>query len=130
MESDFFNSIDPKPTLLALGCGRASAARREGRLGERETSVVKKVYFDRAGLCEARLSWHGNNTPVCFPAIARSELIAAFAGLTRIRIKVGAAIHTVRLRGGRSLGARLSGVRQDQHQTHRKAGNEAHGGLR
>jgi hypothetical protein len=35
---------------------------------------------------------------VSFSAIAQSELIAAFAGLTRIRIKVGAVIHTVRLR--------------------------------
>jgi hypothetical protein len=83
----------------------------------------KKVYFDRAGLCEALLSWHSNHAPVTFSAIARSELITAFAGLTRIRIKVGAAIHTVRLRAGRSLGACLSGVRQDQDQTHRKAGN-------
>ena len=65
-----YDANDPKRTLRALGCGRASAARREGRLGERETSVVKKVYFDRASLCEALLSWHGNNAPVCFPAIA------------------------------------------------------------
>jgi hypothetical protein len=50
-------------------------------------------------------------------------LIAAFAGLTPIRIKVGAAIHTVRLRVGRSLGVRLSRGRQDQRQPHRKAGN-------
>src|SRR5262249_475991 len=59
----------------------------------------------------------------------RSELVAAFAGLTRKGIKVGAAIHTVSLRVGRTLGARLSGVRQYQDQTHRKAGNQAHGGL-
>ena len=67
--------------------------------------VVKKVYFDRAGLCEALLSWHGNHAPVSSSAITRSESIAAFAGLTRKGIKVGAAIYTVRLRGGRSLGA-------------------------
>jgi hypothetical protein len=64
----------------------------------------------------------GNHAPVVLSAIARSELIAAFAGFTRIRIKVRAAIHTVRLRVGRSLGVRLSGVRQDWHQTHGKAG--------
>src|SRR5215467_8771180 len=121
---------DPKRTLRVLGCSRASAARREGRRGERDTSVVKKrdtsvvkkVYFDRASLCEALLSWHDNHDPVRSSAIARSELIAAFAGLTRKGIKVGGAIHTVRLRVRRSLGARLSGVRQDQHQTYRKAG--------
>jgi hypothetical protein len=50
-------------------------------------------------------------------------LIAAFARLARIWIKVGVAIHTVRLRVGRRLGVRLTGVRQDRHQTHRKAGN-------
>src|SRR5262249_7028864 len=103
-------------------CGRASAARREGRLGKRETSVVKKVYFDRASLCEALLSWHGNKAPVSRSAITRSELIAAFAGLTGKGIKLGAAIQAVRLRAVRSLGARWSGVRQDQNQTHRKAG--------
>src|SRR5262249_30298820 len=118
---------DPKRTLRALGCDRASAARCGGR--DAQTSVVKKVYFDRAGLCEAFLSWHSNHAPVPFSAIARSELIAAFARLPRIGIKVGAAIHTVRLRAGRSLGARLSGVRQDQDQTHRKAGNKAHAGI-
>jgi hypothetical protein len=54
---------------------------------------------------------HGNHAPVSFSAIARSELIAAFAGLTRIRIKVSVAIHKVRLRVGRSLSVRLIGVR-------------------
>jgi hypothetical protein len=91
--------------------------------------VVNKVYFDRAGLCEALLSWHSNHAPVAFSAIARSELIAAFAGLTRIGIKVGTVIKTIRLRVGRSLGVRLSGVRHDRHQTQRKAGNYAHSGL-
>jgi hypothetical protein len=109
---------DPKQKLLALGCGRASAARR----GARGNSAFKG-YFDCAGHCDALLSWHRNHVPVSFSAIARSKLIAAFAGLTCIRIKVGAAIHTVRLRVGRHLGIRLSGIRQDRHQTQRKAGN-------
>src|SRR5215467_7161678 len=115
--------MTPKRTLRALGRGRASAARRVGRGRRGRTSVVKKVYFDRAGLCEALLSWYGNHAPVSSSAIARSELIAAFAGLTRIWIKVGAGIHTVRLSVGRSLGVRLSDARQDRHQTHRNAGN-------
>ena len=84
------------------------------------TSSTFKRYLDCTVHCVALLSWHGNHAPVSFSAIARSELIAAFAGLTRIRIKVGAAIHTVPLRVGRSLG--VSSVRQDRHQTHRKAG--------
>ena len=75
------------------------------------------------GHCIALLSWYGNHAPVSFSAIAQSELIAAFAGLTRIRIKVGAVIHTVRLRVGRSLGVRLSGDRQDRYETDRKARN-------
>jgi hypothetical protein len=76
-----------------------------------------------AGHCNALLAWHGNHAPVSFSAIAQSELIAAFAGITRIRIKGGAAIHTVRLRIRRTLAARLSGAHQDRHQTHGKAGN-------
>jgi hypothetical protein len=87
------------------------------------TSSAFKRYFDCAGHCSALLSWHGNHVPVSFSAIAGSELIAAFAGLTRVWIKVRVVIHTVRLRVGRSLGVRLSGVRQDQYQTHRKAGS-------
>ena len=55
--------------------------------------------------CARHSSRHGNNPPVCFPAIARSELIAAFAGLTRIGIKVRIAINTIRLTVGRSWGA-------------------------
>ena len=35
------------------------------------------------GHCIALLSWYGNHAPVSFSAIAQSELIAAFAGLTR-----------------------------------------------
>jgi len=87
------------------------------------TSSAFKRQFDCAGHCSALLFWYGNHAPVSFSAIARSELIAAFAGLTPIRIKVGAAIHTVRLRVGRSLGVDLSGVRQDRHRTHRNADN-------
>jgi hypothetical protein len=94
------------------------------------TSSAFKRQFDCPGHCNALLSWHGNHAPVSSSAIARSELIAAFAGLTRIRIKVGAAIHTIRLRFGRSLGVRLSGVRQGRHQTtHREAGNQPHSDL-
>jgi hypothetical protein len=88
-----------------------------------ERPSVFNRYFDGAGQCNALLSWHGNHLPVSFSAIARSDLIAAFAGLTRIWIKIGAAIHTVRLRGGLSSGIRLNGVRQDRQQTHRKAGS-------
>ena len=88
----------------------------------RKSSAFKRQ-FDCAGHCNALLSWHGNHASVRFSAIARSELIAAFAGLTHIRIKIGAAIHTVRLRVGRSLGVRLSRGREDQRQPHRKAGN-------
>jgi len=88
-----------------------------------ERPSVFNRYFDGAGQCNALLSWHGNHLPVSFSAIASSYLIAAFAGLTRIWIKIGAAIHTVRLRGGLSSGIRLNGVRQDRHQTHRKAGS-------
>src|SRR5262249_17093798 len=51
------------------------------------TSSAFKRQFDCAGHCNALLSWHGNHAPVSFSAIARSELIAAFAGLTRVRIK-------------------------------------------
>jgi uncharacterized protein YjbJ (UPF0337 family) len=54
-------------------------------------SSAFKRQFDCAGHCNALVSRHGNHVPVTFSAIARSELIAAFAGLTRIRIKVGAA---------------------------------------
>jgi hypothetical protein len=77
------------------------------------TSSAFKWYFDCAGHCSALLFWHGNQAPVSITAIARSELIAAFARLTRIWIKVGAAIHTVGLRLGRRLSVRLSGIGQD-----------------
>src|SRR5262249_7222449 len=107
------SEADSKQTLRALGCGRASAARREGRGRGGRTSVVKKVYFDRAGLCEALLSWHSNHAPVTFSAIARSEQIAALAGLTRIRIKIGAGIYTIPLMVRRSLGVRLYVARKD-----------------
>src|SRR5262249_5429531 len=52
---EFSHNQDPKRTLPALGCGRPSAARRgaQGRREVRADTVVKKVYFDRASLCEA-----------------------------------------------------------------------------
>ena len=58
----------------AKGVRSAAAGRqRRGAGGRRAlTPVVKKVYFDRAGLCEALLSWHGNHAPVTLSAIARS----------------------------------------------------------
>src|SRR6516164_4668128 len=87
------------------------------------TSSAFKRQFDCARDCSALLSWHGNQAPVSFSAIARSELIAAFAGFTRIRIKVSAAIYTVGLRVGRSLSVCLSGVGQDHRQTYRKVGD-------
>jgi hypothetical protein len=61
--------------------------------------------------------------PVSFSAIARPDLIAAFAGVTRIRIKIGAAIHAVRWTVRRSLRVRLSGIGQHRYQTYREAGN-------
>jgi hypothetical protein len=65
--------------------------------------------------------------PSVFRQFPRSELIAAFARLTPVGIKIGVAIHAIRLRLARSLSiVRLSGVRQGQHQTDRKAVNRAH----
>jgi hypothetical protein len=39
---------------------RGVSGEAPGRGRGAETSVVKKVYFDHAGLCEALLSWHSS----------------------------------------------------------------------
>ena len=110
-------------------CWRGSSDRSANQIGllhgfwSLRASSIFKRQFDCAGHCNALLSWHGNHAPVSLSAIAGSELIAAFAGLPRIRVKVAAAIYTIRLKVGRSLSVSLSGVRQHRNQAHRKAGN-------
>src|ERR1043166_5518374 len=80
---------------------------------KRRSSVLKRQ-CDRAGHCSALLRRHGNYAAVSFQAIARSELIAAFAGLPRVRIKLGAAIDTIRLMVGWSLDISLSGRSEER----------------
>ncbi len=128
-------AFDPSkiPKMAAAKPGPITVAWSLYRFWRLRGSSAFKRQFDYPGHGCALLLWHSNHAPVRLSAITRSELIAAFAGLAGIRIEVGAAVHTIGLRGGRSLvpliplGLRLCSTRQDRQQCDRKRAGETHG---
>jgi GNAT acetyltransferase-like protein len=66
---------------------------------------------------------------ISLSTVTGTQLIAAFARFSGIRVKVSAAIHAVCLRVRGRLTLCLCGIRNDRNDTYRKASNQAHGNL-
>jgi len=86
--------------------------------------------FDSAGHRNTLFPRHCSPMAISLSTVAGTQLIAAFARFSGIRVKVSAAIHAVCLRVRGRLTLCLCGIRNDRNDTYRKASNQAHGNLR
>ncbi len=86
--------------------------------------------FDSAGHRNTLFPRHCSPMAISLSTVTGTQLIAAFARFSGIRVKVSAAIHAVCLRVSGRLTLCLCGIRNDRNDTYRKASNQAHGNLR
>jgi hypothetical protein len=85
--------------------------------------------FDSAGHCNTLFPRQCSPMAISLSTITGTQLIAAFARFSGIRVKVSAAIHAVCFRVRGRLTLCLCGIRNDRNYTYRKASNQAHGNL-
>jgi hypothetical protein len=85
--------------------------------------------FDSAGHRNTLFPRHCSPMAISLSTVTGTQLIAAFARFSGIRVKVSAAIHAVCLRVRGRLTLCLCGIRNDRNDTYRKASNQAHSDL-
>src|SRR6266702_2640847 len=85
--------------------------------------------FDSAGHRNTLFPRHCSPMAISLSTVTETQLIAAFARFSGIRVKVSAGIHAVCLRVRGRLTLCLCGIRNDRNDTYRKASNQAHGNL-
>jgi hypothetical protein len=85
--------------------------------------------FDSAGHRNTLFPRHCSPMAISLSTVTETQLIAAFARFSGIRVKVSAGIHAICLRVRGRLTLCLCGIRNDRNDTCRKASNQAHGNL-
>ena len=85
--------------------------------------------FDSAGHRNTLFPRHCSPMAISLSTVTGTQLIAAFARFSGIRVKVSAAIHTVCWRVRARLTLCLCGIRNDRNYRYRNASNQAHGNL-
>jgi hypothetical protein len=121
---------DPPAGLRRFGGGFGVAGSRcRGPSMRLPLSSEFERQFNCAGRRYTLFPRHCNPIAISLSTITRTQLIAAFARFSGIRVKVSAAIHAVCLRVRGRLTLCLCGVRNDRNYTHRKASHQAHGNL-